>query len=220
MKSENILTNPQKEKMIYHEHGSFWHNIELRSKDNLNEFNYIIEILPYTREKMEVDKKLDKNPIHLDRIYPKPIPFAYGCLPRTYEDPKKIDPILKIYGDDDPLDVCDVTNLVCEKILENDKLFNYPYSGQIKQGVIIGMLAIRDKGFADWKIIMVEKNIHDMCMRKNIDNILNNEIKKIVKEWYESDPKSEVLQYDESHENIQIVIEHAERSYKAMMEKI
>ena len=208
--------NSQKNDVIYYKNGSFWHDVELRTQNDSNILNYVVEILPYTREKMEVNTEARNNPIQLDRIYPHPIPFTYGCLPKTYEDPEELDPILKIFGDDDPLDVCDVSNLVCKNILKNYKLFEYPSSGQIKQGIIIGMLAIRDKGEADWKIIMVEKKIYDLCDKKNI---LDESIKTVLIDWYESDHKSEVLGFYEDTCDIQKVMEHTQKSYDLMMKK-
>jgi inorganic pyrophosphatase len=209
--SKKILVNSKKNDEIYYEKGSFWHNIEL--KNNNGSINYVVEILPYTREKMEVDTEIKNNPIKLDRMYPNPIPFTYGCLPQTYESPFEIDPLLNIKGDDDPLDVCDITNLIYENKINSYK-YIYPYSGQVKQGIILGMLAIKDKGMADWKIIVIDEELYNVCMDNGIKYILSDDIKKILKDWYDSDPKSEVIDFYENIEDINKVLEHTQKCYK------
>ena len=90
---------------------------------------------------MEVSKEIKNNPIVLDRMYKSSIPFTYGCIPRTYDDQNILDPILNIYGDDDPLDACDITNLIYDTLLTDTK-YILPKTGDIRRVVVIGMLAI------------------------------------------------------------------------------
>lgn len=212
-----IRINPAKDSVVYYDNGSFWHDISLKHFDNNNKstnyYNYVVEITPHTHEKMEVNKELDRNPITLDRLYKLPIPFTYGCLPQTYEDPSEHDPILNILGDDDPLDVCDVSNIICDIFLKDNNLFKYPYTGQVKQGVIIGLLSIIDKGFADWKVIVIEKDIYNMLSDVDKNNALNSEVKKILVDWYNSDQKSKVGDFYHEDHHIKHVIEHTHNSY-------
>ena len=57
-------------------------------------FNYVNEIPSGTRAKMEVATKVEMNPVKQDVKKGKlrfftygDIPFNYGCLPQTWEDP-------------------------------------------------------------------------------------------------------------------------------------
>ena len=89
-----------------------WHDIPLRVGKN---FNFISEISKYTREKMEVNTKMPHNPISQDilssgevRSYHGPIFWNYGCFPQTWENPHHLHPVIKKYGDNDPLDVVEI----------------------------------------------------------------------------------------------------------------
>jgi inorganic pyrophosphatase len=70
-----------------------WHDIALRG-DDASAYNFVNEIPKGQRAKMEVDLKEDTNPIKQDikkgalRYFTYgDIPFNYGCIPQTFEDP-------------------------------------------------------------------------------------------------------------------------------------
>eukprot|EP00659_Diplonema_papillatum_P003001 gene3001-4720_t len=89
-----------------------WHDVPLLATGGQT-FNYVNEIPIATRAKMEIATKLENNPIKQDIKKGKlrfftygDIPFNYGCLPQTWEDPAVAVPECgNAAGDNDPLDV-------------------------------------------------------------------------------------------------------------------
>eukprot|EP00461_Guttulinopsis_vulgaris_P002065 UN02066 len=68
------------------------------------------------------------------------MPFNYGALPQTWEDPRHIDPGMKLGGDNDPVDVVELS------------------PAPLKHGVVypikvVGALALIDEGEVDWKLL-------------------------------------------------------------------
>ena len=76
--------------------------------------NLITEIPKMSKAKMEVNTKDENNPIAQDikkgklRDYHGPIFWNYGCVPQTWENVKEEHPVLKCFGDDDPVDVVEI----------------------------------------------------------------------------------------------------------------
>ena len=64
---------------------------------------------------------------------------------QTWEDPNVIHPETKAKGDNDPLDVCEIGELV-------------GYPGQVKQVKILGVMALLDEEETDWKVIVIDVN--------------------------------------------------------------
>jgi inorganic pyrophosphatase len=64
---------------------------------------------------------------------------------QTWEDPNVIHPETKAKGDNDPLDVCEIGELV-------------GYPGQVKQVKILGVMALLDEEETDWKVIVIDIN--------------------------------------------------------------
>jgi hypothetical protein len=62
---------------------------------------------------------------------------------QTWEDPNVVHPETKAKGDNDPLDVCEIGELV-------------GYTGQIKQVKVLGVMALLDEEETDWKIIVID----------------------------------------------------------------
>ena len=145
-------------------HGmSFWHDIPLVN-DKKGTFNFVCEIPKNTRAKMEVMTSLEGTPIKQDldsngalRFYDSPIPWNYGMLPRTYEDPKHTSwaGMQGLPGDGDPLDVIEVSKGKCE-------------IGGVYKVKILGALALIDEGEVDWKILAVR------CDSQDEDNVYND----------------------------------------------
>ncbi|KAI9894625.1 MAG: Inorganic pyrophosphatase [Vezdaea aestivalis] len=71
--------------------------------------------------------------------------WNYGAFPQTWEDPNVIHPETKAKGDNDPLDVCEIGELV-------------GYTGQIKQVKPLGVMALLDEEETDWKVIVIDIN--------------------------------------------------------------
>ena len=64
---------------------------------------------------------------------------------QTWEDPNVVHPETKAKGDNDPLDVCEIGELVGKP-------------GEVKQVKVLGVMALLDEGETDWKIIVVDVN--------------------------------------------------------------
>ncbi len=64
---------------------------------------------------------------------------------QTWEDPNVLHPETKAKGDNDPLDVCEIGELVATP-------------GQIKQVKVLGVMALLDEEETDWKIIVIDVN--------------------------------------------------------------
>jgi inorganic pyrophosphatase len=71
--------------------------------------------------------------------------WNYGAFPQTWEDPNTVHPETKAKGDNDPLDVCEIGELV-------------GYPGQIKQVKVLGVMALLDEEETDWKVIVIDVN--------------------------------------------------------------
>ena len=146
-----------------------WHDIKLFVEEETLICNMIIEIPKNTRKKMEINKETKNNPIKQDvkngklREISMDYPFNYGALPQTWESPNFKDKFVGYFGDNDPLDACDISEL--------DEKYQ-AYVGEVKQVKIIGCYAMVDKKDdeyeADWKIICLD--IRDPLAEK-INNV-------------------------------------------------
>lgn len=114
-------------------------------------FAAITEIPRGTRAKMELCKEEAHNPIKQDVFAKQPgqplrffrygdMPFNYGFLPRTWEDPAHRDHRTGCIGDGDPIDVVH---------LGPPHVF-----GQYDVVRVLGVLGLIDVGETDWKIIV------------------------------------------------------------------
>jgi len=108
----------------------------------------VVEIPKMTKKKMEIATKQKHNPIAQDlknghlREYAGPIFWNYGCLPQTWEDPTEKHPDLKVFGDNDPVDVVEIGS--------RSRL-----PAEVLPVKILGALALIDKDELDWKIIAI-----------------------------------------------------------------
>jgi inorganic pyrophosphatase len=122
---------------------------------------------------MEVRTDLSWTPIMQDvtktsklRYYDEEIPWNYGMIPQTYEDPGHRWPAIKgLPGDGDPLDVIEISKRRCPM-------------GSITKVRILGALALIDEGEVDWKIIAIRET-SDMV------SIDPEELDRI-REWFRS----------------------------------
>lgn len=132
---------------------SLWHDVDLEVKTWLDEstglFRYVNEMPLGSLQKFEVQPHLAHNAIAEDpkgssrlKSFGRPVPFNYGCFPQTYRDPNQVDDIHGAPGDDDPLDVLDLS------------ASELPV-GAIVQCRPLGAVCLIDEGKADWKILAV-----------------------------------------------------------------
>jgi len=123
-----------------------WHDIALYADGGL--VNLVTEIPKMSKAKMEVNTKEASNPIAQDikkgklRDYHGPIFWNYGCLPQTWENPNEEHPVLKCFGDDDPLDVVEIGSAALSM-------------GSVTPVKALGVLAMIDDGELDWKIVAI-----------------------------------------------------------------
>ncbi|KAG9235742.1 inorganic pyrophosphatase [Amylocarpus encephaloides] len=133
-----------------------FHDIPLYANQDQTVLNMVVEIPRWTNGKMEISKEELLNPIKQDvkkgklrfvrNCFPhKGYLWNYGAFPQTWEDPNVIHPETKAKGDNDPLDVCEIGELV-------------GYPGQVKQVKILGVMALLDEEETDWKVIVIDVN--------------------------------------------------------------
>ncbi|KAI5297802.1 Inorganic pyrophosphatase [Ascosphaera atra] len=133
-----------------------FHDIPLYANEEKTVMNMIVEIPRWTNAKLEISKEEFLNPILQDtkkgklryvrNCFPhKGYLWNYGAFPRTWEDPNSVHPETKAKGDNDPLDVCEIGELV-------------GYTGQVKQVKPLGVMALLDEEETDWKIIVIDVN--------------------------------------------------------------
>lgn len=121
-----------------------WHDIPHKNENG--SFNMLVEIPKWTRRKFEIATGELFNPIKQDVKNGVLREYAwgdqcwnYGCIPRTFEDPKVRHPLTGFLGDADPIDVIDV----------GIKQWGV---GSIVAVKLIGVLAMIDSGETDWKV--------------------------------------------------------------------
>ncbi|CAH0049627.1 unnamed protein product [Clonostachys solani] len=133
-----------------------FHDIPLYANKEQNILNMVVEIPRWTNGKLEISKEELFNPIKQDikkgklrfvrNCFPhKGYLWNYGAFPQTWEDPNSVHPETKAKGDNDPLDVCEIGELV-------------GYTGQVKQVKVLGVMALIDEEETDWKVIVIDIN--------------------------------------------------------------
>lgn len=139
----------------------------------------VIEIPQGSLGKLEMSKEEAFNPILQDTYTKKPgkplryllyqpetgVPYHYGFIPRTYEDPKTPHPWTGLGGDGDPLDVVllDPQHLLLPRRRrggggnEDKRLSSAEEQAGLRGSVwrarVLGVLPMIDSGETDWKII-------------------------------------------------------------------
>jgi len=115
--------------------------------------NMVCEVPRWSNAKMEITKD-DLNPIRQDvkkgklRFVHNCFPhhgyiWNYGAIPQTWENPHAVDPHTGEKGDNDPIDICDISHNICS-------------IGEIRQVKVLGVLGMIDEGETDWKVIGID----------------------------------------------------------------
>lgn len=162
-----------------------WHDIPLlrgHTEKGTPIFNFVCEIPKDSTAKFEVNTKLPTNPIQQDVKngqlrhfkYGK-IPFNYGALPQTWEDPKHIDQGMKLGGDNDPVDIVELSPAPLKHG------FVYPIK-------VIGALALIDEGEVDWKLLAINA---DSPLATKLDDVHHIDaflpsVEKKLKDWFKN----------------------------------
>ncbi|KAH6659909.1 inorganic pyrophosphatase [Truncatella angustata] len=163
---------------------SSFHDVPLYADKEKGILNMVVEIPRWSNAKLEISKEELLNPIKQDikkgklrfvrNCFPhKGYIWNYGAFPQTWEDPNATHPETKAKGDNDPLDVCEIGELV-------------GYTGQIKQVKVLGVMALLDEGETDWKVIVVDINdplahkLHDVeDVERHLPGLL-----RATNEWF------------------------------------
>ncbi|XP_025241907.1 inorganic pyrophosphatase 2, mitochondrial isoform X4 [Theropithecus gelada] len=149
-----------------------------RNDEYENLFNMIVEIPRWTNAKMEIATEEPLNPIkqyvkdgklrYVANIFPyKGYIWNYGTLPQTWEDPREKDKSTNCFGDNDPIDVCEIGS----KILS---------CGEVVHVKILGILALIDEGETDWKLIAINVNDPEASKFHGLRNIPVYTINRMV----------------------------------------
>jgi inorganic pyrophosphatase len=132
---------------------SYFHDIPLDLNAETKEVNMVVEIPRWTNAKFEIDTTLPGNPIVQDtkkgqvRFVKNLFPYRgyihnYGALPQTWEDPSYKDEEVDYFGDNDPVDVCEIGHRIFA-------------TGDVVRVKLLGAIALIDDGELDWKIIAI-----------------------------------------------------------------
>ncbi|KAF2253487.1 pyrophosphatase-domain-containing protein [Trematosphaeria pertusa] len=133
-----------------------FHDIPLYANEQQTILNMVVEVPRWTNAKMEISKEETLNPIKQDtkkgklryvrNCFPhKGYLWNYGAFPQTWEDPNVVHPETKAKGDNDPLDVCEIGELVAKP-------------GEVIQVKVLGVMALLDEEETDWKIMVINVN--------------------------------------------------------------
>lgn len=163
-----------------------WHDIPLgfEGAPSTVFFNYVQEIPKGDRAKMECSPKEEWNPIKQDikkgnlRFFKYgDLPFNYGFIPQTWEDPNRHShhaDVSDLKGDNDPLDVVEISGHPIPR-------------GQVVPVKALGVLGLIDEGEADWKIIAIRAD-HPKAVQmhtiKDADRILHTNVQEIIVDWF------------------------------------
>jgi len=162
-----------------------WHDIALYPqgsgpKDIL--VTYVNEIPRGTRPKLEIATKEEGNPIKQDikkgnlRLFTYgDIPFNYGALPQTWEDPSHVHKDTQCVGDNDPLDVVEVSSTPLP-------------IGAVVTVRVLGLLGLIDEGETDWKIIAI--NVADPLAQTLLDSddleTFHPHVVSTIRDWFKN----------------------------------
>jgi len=128
-----------------------FHDIPLWVDKSKSIANMVVEIPLGTNPKLEISKADVLNPIKQDvkngklRYVAWKYPFNYGAFPQTWENPAVVHPDTQAKGDNDPLDVVDISE-------------KPGATGDVRHVKILGTYAMIDEGETDWKIITIDVN--------------------------------------------------------------
>lgn len=133
---------------------SYFHDIPLSLNVEKRTVSMVVEVPRWSNAKFEISTSVEGNPIVQDtkkgkvrfvrNIFPyKGYIHNYGALPQTWEDPTVKHDVGQLFGDGDPLDVCEIGSAVLP-------------TGTVREVKVLGSLALVDDGELDWKVIVVD----------------------------------------------------------------
>jgi inorganic pyrophosphatase len=102
------------------------------------------------------------------------LPFNYGALPQTWEDPRIVHPQTGLPGDNDPLDAVEIST-------------DAKSIGEVCTVKILGALALLDQGETDWKIIVLDKAHPSADAINNLsdaERLISAGLVDRIREWF------------------------------------
>ncbi len=192
-----------------------WHGIEIggRAPEMVTAF---IEIIPSDTIKYEIDKRTGYLKVDRPQKFSNIVPALYGFIPQTYCKEQVAEFCMSkigredIVGDDDPLDICVLTE---REITHGDI---------IVQAIPIGGLRMIDNGEADDKIIAVLQNDYVYGHIKDVSELPEGIVNRLKHYFltYKELPGGGNRQCEITHvydrEEAQTVIEASRRDYQAV----
>ncbi|KAH3767016.1 inorganic pyrophosphatase, mitochondrial [Pelomyxa schiedti] len=158
-----------------------WHNLALRPRPTVGSVvNMVCEMPKGTDPKMEISTKEKFNPIKQDIkkgqlrfIKHGKLLFNYGAIPQTWEDPDAVCPSTGLKGDNDPIDVIDISTIQKNR-------------GDIFKVKVLGVLALLDEGETDWKVIAINTEDPISASLNDIQDVEEHlpGVVSTVREWY------------------------------------
>lgn len=158
---------------------SFFHDLPLYADKSKKYFNMVIEIPRGTDAKLEIATGEPMNPIRQDekngklRFVALKYLWNYGAFPQTWEDPNVTCHHTGLNGDRDPIDVLDISPTIAS-------------IGEIRTVKVLGILALKDEGETDWKVMAIDvkdplaDKINELDdIEKFFPNLLNQ-----TREWF------------------------------------
>lgn len=189
-----------------------WHGISI-GKDAPDVISVFIEVIPSDTVKYEIDKTSGYLKIDRPQKYSNISPAPYGFIPQTYCKEETAAFCMEktgrtgIVGDDDPLDICVLT----EREITHGNI--------IVQAIPIGGFRMLDQNEADDKIIAVLKSDEVYQGWKDISDLPPNIVNRLkhyfltYKQLPGEDPKCEITHIygrEEAHE----VIRRSQKDYR------
>ncbi|KAI9493528.1 inorganic pyrophosphatase [Zychaea mexicana] len=166
---------------------SIFHDIPFQpeTRNEPDVFNMVVEIPRWKIAKFETNKETVMNPIKQDvekdgslRYMPNMFPMRgypvnYGAIMQTYEDPNFITSETGTVGDNDPIDVVELSETP-------------GYVGQVKQVKILGGLCLIDEGETDWKVVTIDINDPMAQYLSNMDDVAQHYpgLQEVIRDWY------------------------------------
>jgi len=141
--------------------------------------HFVNEIPLGSQAKMEIATDEEWNPIKQDTkngelrfILHGPLPWNYGAIPQTWEDPSHRLEGTEFGGDNDPVDVVELGAAL-------------PF-GAVARVKVLGALGLIDDGEIDWKLLAIAETDPLFSRLNDLDDVekyLPNRIDE-VREWY------------------------------------
>lgn len=164
-----------------------WHGVPI-GKDFPNIVTTYIEIVPTDTVKYEIEKQSGFLKVDRPQKYSNICPTPYGFIPQTLCSGNVAEICMKktgrknIVGDNDPLDICVIT----EKVLNHSNI--------LLQAIPIGGLRLIDNNEADDKIIAVMKGDAIFSKWKDISDCSDSFIERLKHYFltYKEAPEEEI----------------------------